>query len=144
MRKHLQHICYFSHTLKMPSHIAAVVAYPSKHPETGDPLQFDMEYYLSTHMPMIERAWGPCGLKSWSINKFQDPCPATGQTPPYLVQTTCYFDSVGDFKAALENGSKETKPDVEKFSNVFPVIWVGEGVKQVTLRGLETKGVQQS
>jgi hypothetical protein len=76
--------------------------------------------------------------------QFQDPCPISGQTPPYFFQTTCYFDTIDDFKAALEKGSEETKPDVEKFSNVFPVIWVGEGVKQMTLKSLETEGVHQS
>ncbi|OAL03743.1 hypothetical protein IQ06DRAFT_291438 [Phaeosphaeriaceae sp. SRC1lsM3a] len=108
------------------SKIAAVVAYPSQHPESGAKLTFDMDYYLASHMPMIERAWGPYGLKSWSINTFADPSPLTGTTPPYLVQTTCYFDSVDNLKIALEKGSEQTKPDVEKFSNVFPVIWVGE------------------
>ncbi|KAF2010128.1 hypothetical protein BU24DRAFT_428159 [Aaosphaeria arxii CBS 175.79] len=128
----------------MSSKIALVVAYPSKDPDTGDALNFDMKYYLASHLPLIERAWGPYGLRSWSINEFPNPCPLTGQTPPYLVQTTCYFDQVEHLKAALENGSEETKPDVEKFSNVFPAIWVGEGVKQNTLAGLELEGVGQA
>lgn len=95
-------------------------------------------------MPMIERAWVPYGLTSWSINEFPDPCPLTGEKPPFLVQTTCYFGSIEELKKALEKGSEKTKPDVEKFSNVFPVIWVGEGVKTGTLRGLESEGVAQS
>lgn len=106
--------------------IAAVVAYPSLHPETHEPLTFDMTYYIAPHMPMIEKAWGPYGLKSWSINTFPDPCPLTGEKPPYLVQTTCYFDSVEDLRTAVWKGSEETRKDVERFSNVFPVIWVGE------------------
>ncbi|KAF2248907.1 hypothetical protein BU26DRAFT_519102 [Trematosphaeria pertusa] len=110
----------------MASKIAAVVAYPSKHPETGEPLKFDMTYYLSTHMPLIEKTWRPYGLRSWSITEFQNPCPLTGETPPYLVQTTCYFDTVEELKTALEKGAETTKPDVEKFSSVFPRIWVGE------------------
>jgi uncharacterized protein (TIGR02118 family) len=108
------------------SRIAAVVSYPSKHPESGETLKFNMDYYLSTHMPLIERVWGPYGLKSWSINRFSDPCPVSGGKPPYLVQTTCYFDSIDDFKKALEKGGEKTVPDVANFSNVFPVIWVGE------------------
>ncbi|KAF2473728.1 uncharacterized protein BDR25DRAFT_301872 [Lindgomyces ingoldianus] len=125
----------------MSGEIAAVVAYPSKHPETGEPLQFDMNYYLSGHMPLIDRAWGPYGLKSWSINQFQNPCPLTGETPPYLVQTTCCFDSVENLKTALEKGSAETRLDVAKFSNVFPVIWIGEIAKRETLDGRESAGV---
>jgi uncharacterized protein (TIGR02118 family) len=120
--------------MTVPGKIAAVVAYPSKHPETGDALKFNMEYYLATHMPLIERAWGPYGLRSWSINTFADPCPISGGKPPYLVQTTCYFDSIDDFKNALEKGSKESGPDVDNFSNVFPVIWVGETASNNVLR----------
>lgn len=128
----------------MSSKIAAVVAYPSKHPETNEPLTFDMAYYLESHMPMIERAWGPYGMSSWSINKFPSPCPLTGETPPYLVQTTCYFDTVESFKMALEKGSEETKPDVAKFSNVFPVIWIAECGQVRTMNGIESAGIDQS
>jgi uncharacterized protein (TIGR02118 family) len=107
--------------------LAAVVAYPSKHSETGEALRFDMEYYLSEHMPMIEKAWRPFGMRSWSVNQFPDPDPVTGQAPPYGVQTTVYWDKVEDFKAALSGPMKdETAKDVSVFSNVFPVIWVGE------------------
>lgn len=117
--------------------IAAVVAYPSKDPESGEALKFDMAYYISTHMPLIERVWGPHGLRSWSINQFPNPCPLSGGTPPYSVQTTCYFDSVEDLTTALEKGAEETKPDVEKFSNVFPVIWVGDtGASNSTAGGI--------
>lgn len=108
------------------SKIAAVVAYPSQHPESGEKLIFDIDYYLASHRPMIERTWGPHGLKSWSINTFADSCPLTRTRPLYLVQTTCYFEKVDNLKLALEKGGDETRPDVEKFSNVFPVIWVGQ------------------
>ncbi|KAF2277321.1 uncharacterized protein EI97DRAFT_432196 [Westerdykella ornata] len=117
----------------MPS-VTVVVSYPSNHPETGEPLKFDMSYYITTHLPMIEKAWAPYGLQSWHVNEFQNPCPLSGQTPPYLVQTTCYFDTLENFKLALQNGSEEAKADVEKFSNVFPAMWVGEQVKTGTLK----------
>lgn len=110
---------------------AAVVSYPSKHPETGEALKFDMDYYLSGHMPLIEKAWGPFGMKSWHINQVP-PTDALGQSPPYGVITTLYFDNPEDFLKALNGPMKdETAQDVKKFSNVFPSIWVGHvtGVK---------------
>ncbi|KAF2750094.1 hypothetical protein M011DRAFT_474574 [Sporormia fimetaria CBS 119925] len=105
--------------------VAIVVAYPSTHPETSEPLQFNMSYYLSHHLPLIERVWAPYGLQSWSINEFQNPCPLTGKTPPYLVQATVYFDTLENFRIALEKAVAETGPDLENFSNVQPVVWVG-------------------
>jgi hypothetical protein len=59
-----------------------------------------------------------------------------------MVQTTCYFEYVEDIMLALDKGSAETRPDVEKFSNVFPVLWVGEAVKHNTLKSLESEGIQ--
>ncbi|KAF2179495.1 hypothetical protein K469DRAFT_716290 [Zopfia rhizophila CBS 207.26] len=52
----------------MSARITTVVAYPSKHPGTGEPIKFNMSYCLSGHTPIIDRAWGPHGMKSWSIN----------------------------------------------------------------------------
>jgi hypothetical protein len=26
-----------------------------------------MDYYLSTHMPLVQEKWGPHGLKSWKV-----------------------------------------------------------------------------
>ncbi|CAO2655002.1 Nn.00g117350.m01.CDS01 [Neocucurbitaria sp. VM-36] len=126
------------------TNIAAVVSYPSKHPESGEALKFDMDYYISTHMPMIERTWGPYGMQSWSIIQFPDPCPMSGQTPPYLVQTTCYFDTVANLRTAFEKGASTTVPDVEKFSNVFPAVWVGETGKSHVLSGGVAEGVAQA
>lgn len=110
----------------MSSKIAAVVAYPSKNPDSGEPIRFDMSYYLATHMKIIEEEWSPYGLKGWSINEFPNPCPLTSQAPPYAVQTTCYFDTVDNMKTALEKGAAKTTPDITKFTNVAPVLWVGE------------------
>ena len=109
-----------------PSEITVVVAYPSTDPKTSDAIKFNMPYYLSTHMPLIDKVWGPHGMLRWSITEFPDPDPFSGQAPPYRVQTTLHWKSVEDFKAAMgDEGSKVTGEDVKNFSNVWPVIWVG-------------------
>ncbi|KAH7116127.1 hypothetical protein B0J11DRAFT_539294 [Dendryphion nanum] len=109
----------------MPPKTLAIISYPSFHPTTNDPLTFNMSYYTSTHMPLIERTWGPHGLRSWSMVQFPNPCPVTGKPPPYLVQVTCHFDSLKDLQTALKLGGEETKNDVERFSNIWPEFWVG-------------------
>jgi uncharacterized protein (TIGR02118 family) len=103
---------------------AAVVSYPSK-TESGEPLQFDMDYYFSGHMPLIEKAWAPFGMKSWHVNRVPDK-DVLGQSPPYGVITTIYFDTPEDFVKALTGPmANECSEDVKKFSNVMPSIWVG-------------------
>ncbi|ETN37430.1 uncharacterized protein HMPREF1541_08421 [Cyphellophora europaea CBS 101466] len=107
--------------------ITTVVSYPSKDPKTGAPLTFNMEYYLSKHMPLIDKVWGKHNMLRWHIHQFPSPDPVTGEAPPYGVQTTIYWETVEDFKAAMADaGSAVTGKDVERFSNVWPVIWTGE------------------
>lgn len=126
------------------SKITTVVGYPAKHPESGEALKFDMEYYVSTHMPLIEKVWGPYGMQSWSIITFPDPCPISGETPSYRVQTTCYFDTVENVKTAFEKGTAETLPDVVNFSNLYPVVWIGETGKSNVLSSRPAEGVAQA
>ena len=42
------------------------VIYPKE--ARGD---FNMTYYLESHMPLVQKLWGPLGLKSWTINVLQ-------------------------------------------------------------------------
>jgi len=106
----------------MSKPFACVVAYPSTTSD-GSKTTFDMSYYLATHMTMIDKYWGPHGMKSWSIAQFGPGL--DGAQPPYIVQTTIYWDSLDQLKSALEDPkSKETGEDVAKFSNVYPAIWL--------------------
>ncbi|KAF2108088.1 hypothetical protein BDV96DRAFT_653295 [Lophiotrema nucula] len=111
----------------MSSPITAIVAYPTKHSETGESIKFDLNYYTSTHMPLI------------------NPSPLTGQPQPYHLQAVVKFKSLDGFKNALEKEGPVTKPDVEKFSNIFPVVWVAEPVPggEQTVAGLESDGTAQ-
>jgi hypothetical protein len=37
-----------------------------------------MDYYLNTHMPLVQEKWGPYGLKSWKVcyaQLFRSPIP---------------------------------------------------------------------
>lgn len=51
------------------SNVSCVVAYPSTNKD-GGATKFDMQYYLSTHMTMIDKYWAPHGMKSWEVQTF--------------------------------------------------------------------------
>jgi hypothetical protein len=51
------------------SKVSCVVAYPSTTKEGGE-TTFDMDYYLSSHMEMIDRFWTRHGMKSWEVQTF--------------------------------------------------------------------------
>ncbi|KAF2738906.1 hypothetical protein EJ04DRAFT_509084 [Polyplosphaeria fusca] len=126
------------------SPITIFVAYPSKHPETGEALRFDMDYYLATHAPLIEKHWRSYGLLSFQVNQFPNPSPLTNDTPPYLVQTVCKFTSLQDLKNALEQSSAETSADVQNFSNIFPTLWIADTVQERSVAGPESDGTAQA
>jgi len=108
------------------SKIACIVAYPSTNKE-GGATKFDMDYYLATHMTMIDKYWGPHGMKSWDVKTFPKDKSLDGSTPPYIVVTTIYWDSLDDVKNALgAPESKETGADVANFTDVYPVIWMAD------------------
>ena len=54
---------------------------------------FNMTYYLETHMPLVQKLWGPHGLKSWTINVLQPD--AENHVQAYLV-----FESLQACEAA--------------------------------------------
>jgi uncharacterized protein (TIGR02118 family) len=103
--------------------------------------EFNMDYYLKTHMPLVQENWGPYGLKSWKVRhahmstawslpdlsadnakvlKFDE-------DSPYLVQATLEWGSLDDFKkAAGSDSTKKVMDDVKNFANTSPKLMSGE------------------
>jgi len=98
--------------------IQVTVIYPASSSST-----FNMDYYLSTHMPLVQKLWGPAGLKNWTVLKF-------GADAPYSVQATLFWDSMADFENAGKDQENTGKimGDIKNFSNVDPVLMPGEVV----------------
>ena len=78
------------------------------------------DYYLKTHMPLVESKWKQYGLKGWKVLQFPSDA-------PYTVGATLEWDSKEDFEKAL--GSEETKEvlgDVPNFSDKNPTLMPGD------------------
>ena len=87
-----------------------LVVYPAEVANT-----FKMDYYLSTHMPLVSKKLSPFGLQSWSIIKLM-PGP-DGTEPPYsVVATLNWADAEGLTKASTSPEMKEVVDDVANFS----------------------------
>lgn len=83
-----------------------------------------MEYYLNTHMPLVEKLWGPQGLRGWTVT--------TGdKDAEYHVQVTLVWENI----EAFENVKKVevVAGDVKNFTDVPPARWVGIVVGQGTI-----------
>lgn len=102
----------------MSSHGAQVtVFYPRK-----DGAKFDMDYYLSTHMPLIAKHWKKYGLKSYTVTQL------SGDSP-YSVSVVMEWESSEAFgKALKDDGNKEVMGDVANFSSESPVLIAGDVV----------------
>ncbi|KAK7961835.1 uncharacterized protein PG986_002660 [Apiospora aurea] len=79
---------------------------------------FNMDYYLSTHMPLVQKNWAPHGLKSWNVALLDK------ETSGYHVQAVLVFETAEGFRAAM-SGDKEIMPDVANFTSTKPSIWIG-------------------
>jgi uncharacterized protein (TIGR02118 family) len=97
------------------SGINVLVIYPRAEGST-----FDKEYYLSTHMPLVEKHWKQHGLKSFAVSELND-------DSPYTYMVVMEFDSSeGWGKATQDPSIKEIMDDVKNFSNQKPVISYGK------------------
>jgi uncharacterized protein (TIGR02118 family) len=88
---------------------------------------FDMDYYLKTHMPLVEKTWTPHGLLEWNIIVLN---PESG----YHVQAILKWES----KAALEKAiaiqetTSRVMDDVKKFTSTKPTQMFGAAVASST------------
>jgi len=95
------------------------ILYPS-----GSDAKFDMSYYLSTHMPLVQEKWGPEGLLNWKVLEF-------GSDSAYSVQATLEWADVETFqKAASGESAKAIFGDVPNFSNKQPTLLTGKVMGQ--------------
>lgn len=90
-----------------------IVSYPATEGAT-----FDQDYYLSTHIPLAQSAWGRFGLQSAEVL-----FPAEGPQP-LAGLVILRFARQADIDAALASaGTAEVVADVGNFTNLTPVIF---------------------
>lgn len=92
-----------------------VIAYPR-----AEDQRFDMDYYLTKHMTLAASHWKKHGLKSYDVTELN-------AESPYHICTTAYWGSLDDWNAAIKDESiGEIMADVEKFTNLKPIILYGK------------------
>ncbi|TQV90931.1 hypothetical protein V2A60_008392 [Cordyceps javanica] len=80
---------------------------------------FDLDYYLNTHMPIVQENWKPFGLESWEIIVFEP-----GQK--YQVQAILKWDKLESLDKAKEGeAGVKVLGDIAKFTAAKPDIVVG-------------------
>ncbi|KAG9515940.1 hypothetical protein E4T50_05513 [Aureobasidium sp. EXF-12298] len=84
--------------------------------------KFNMDYYLSTHMPLVYKNWSQFGLKGWSVVQFPD-------DSEYCVQAILEWESDDSSKKALTSDTVSTvMDDVKNFADKAPTFLSGKVV----------------
>jgi uncharacterized protein (TIGR02118 family) len=99
--------------------IKVSVLYPNK---PGS--HFDMNYYVTKHMPLAMRLLKQ-GLRKTEVDAgLQGSAP--GEPPPFHGGCQFYFDSIDAFVEAWRPAAKELQTDIPRYTDVAPVIQINE------------------
>lgn len=90
-----------------------IVSYPLAEGST-----FDRDYYLSTHIPLAQAAWGELGLQSAEIL-----FPAAGLQPLAGLIILRFKDQASIDAALNSPATAKVIGDVANFTNIAPLIF---------------------
>jgi uncharacterized protein (TIGR02118 family) len=95
------------------------VLYPNR---TGS--HFDVDYYLTVHMPMAIRLLGPA-IKAVSVEiGISGAMP--GDPAPYAAMVGFTCESVMAFNRAIQGCGEELRADIPKYTNIVPEVQIAE------------------
>ncbi|RAL00169.1 uncharacterized protein BO80DRAFT_425955 [Aspergillus ibericus CBS 121593] len=89
--------------------------------------KYNLDYYISNHMPLVERHWKKYGIQSWSVTRYN---PAVdGTRPLYTIGCIIAWESEESIQEAFKGPeAAEVLSDVSNFSNKQPIFLIGKGV----------------
>jgi uncharacterized protein (TIGR02118 family) len=100
--------------------ISVVVLYPNK---VGS--KFDLDYYVHRHLPLVRNRLEPMGMRSMA---YTVECAMDRLAPSqaYRLSAELRFDDMNSARRALQAHGPETQADIPNFTDVTPVILIGE------------------
>ena len=99
--------------------IKVSVFYPN-----GDGKKFDMDYYITSHVPLVSKTLGEA-LKGASYDKgLGGGTPGTPAT--YVATANLYFNSMEEFGQAFAAGAPVLMGDLPNFTDIAPMVQISE------------------
>ena len=92
--------------------------------ENVDDATFNLNYYLSAHMPLVDQKFKPFGIKGWRVLKAVGT--PFGGKPAYSIIANLEFETADQFRAAVAAEGGTVFGDVPNFSNKDPVVVIGD------------------
>lgn len=99
--------------------IKVSVLYPA-----GDETAFDIEYYRSIHMPLVQRLCGTA-CKGYTIDHGIGGG-APGSHAPYVAVGHLSFESVDAFQASFGPNASEIMADIPNYTKIAPIMQISE------------------
>ncbi len=100
--------------------IRVTVSYPT---QSGS--RFDLDYYLTKHMPMVQEKLGKYGMKNYSISKGLG-----GMVPgsPAEIQVTAllHIDTMENLQAGMAAESAAIFADIPNYTDIAPKVQIDE------------------
>ena len=93
------------------------------YPRSGD-AAFDMNYYVTKHMPMVRQKLG-AACKGMAVEQGLAGG-APGAPPSFVALGHLLFDSVDSFQKAFAPHAKDIMADIPNYTKIEPVIQVSE------------------
>ncbi len=104
--------------------IRVTVSYPN-----AGGAKFDLDYYLTRHVPMVEAKLSRHGLTSWTIDQgLSGGMP--GSEAEFRIQAHLIFQNVEAFEAAMASDGAEIMADIPNYTDIQPRIQVSKVLAQ--------------
>jgi len=87
--------------------------------------RFDLDYYTSRHLPLVRRLLAPVGMRSLTYVN-DSAAGAAGAPPLFRLVAELRFDDMDATNRALGAHGPETQADIPNFTDVTPIILIGE------------------
>ena len=95
------------------------VMYPRQEGKT-----FNLEYYIREHMTLVHKLMDSSGLQQAEVD---GGIPGIGGSEsPFFAIGHLLFNSVADYETAFTAVGKELIDDIPNYTNVEPLVFVGE------------------
>jgi len=104
--------------------IRVSIIYPQASNESDKPQVFDLDYYHTKHLPLVNELYSEFGLSHWQIDKGISL--SSRQPASFIAAGYLFFDSIDSVKQAFKNQSAAVMADIKNFTNIEPQISFSE------------------
>ena len=102
--------------------IKVTVLYPN---EEGR--KFDLDYFVNTHLPMVQRLLGPIGLVKGEVEKGISAADPSAPAP-FVVLNALYFNTTDEVHEGFKVHGREIMGDIKNYTEIQPTFQISETI----------------